>query len=347
MSVMKVLCKKYSQKGLWLEEKKRPEIKAHEVLVKVKKTAICGTDLHIYNWDEWSQENIKVPIVLGHEFVGRVEAIGSDVTLASEGDRVSAEGHLVCGICRNCRAGKRHFCRQTTGIGIHTDGAFAEYVKVPESNLYKIPESISDEEAAVFDPFGNAVFSTSVVDVSGEDILITGAGPVGAMTALICQHLGARHIVISDINDYRLSLVKDEPRIHTVNISKESLKSTFSILGLKEGFDVLFEMSGNNKALNDLIDFSRHGAHIVNLGIFSEKTEVDFNKIIFKSLNLRGIYGREMFDSWYKMVSFIESGLNLKKLITHGYSFDQYEEAFDLLNNGRACKVILDWSCIR
>lgn len=343
MAQMKVLSKKFSEKGLWLDEKVCPKIAANEVLVRVKKTAICGTDLHIYNWDEWSKKNIKTPTVLGHEFVGLVEDIGSGVKTVSKGDRVSAEGHLVCGVCRNCRAGKRHYCKQTTGLGIHTDGAFAQFVKVPEANIYKIPESITDEEAAIFDPFGNAVFSVSMASVAGEDVLITGAGPVGAMTALICRHLGARHVVLTDVNDYRLSLIKKDARIRTVNIMKESLGEVFSSLKMTEGFDVLFEMSGHEKAMNSLVDYSRNGAHIINLGIFADKLELDLNKVIFKSLTLHGVYGREMFDSWYKMVSYIESGLDVKSLVTHTYPYENYEEAFKLLNEGKACKVLLEW----
>ena len=341
---MKVLSKKYAEKGLWLDEKELPIIKPNEVLIKVKSTAICGTDLHIYNWDKWSQDNIKTPTVLGHEFVGTVAQIGSHVLSVDKGDRVSAEGHLVCGLCRNCRAGLKQFCHQTRGLGVHTDGAFAEYVKVPESNLYKIPETITDEEASIFDPFGNAVFSASMVDLSGEDVLITGAGPVGCMTALLCVHLGARHVVLTDVNDYRLSLVANQLRIKTVNVARESIKDTMRSLGMVEGFDVSFEMSGNQSALNDLIDCSRNGSHVINLGIFPKGIDLDMNKVIFKSLTLHGVYGRQMFDTWYKMVSYIESGLDLKGLITHSYPFGQYEEAFDLLNNGRACKVILNWS---
>ena len=341
---MKVLSKNFSQKGLWLDERDIPTIGHTDVLIRVTKTAICGTDLHIYNWDKWSQQTIKTPAVLGHEFVGVVEKVGEGVESVVEGDRVSAEGHLVCNQCRNCKAGKRHHCKNTKGLGIHTDGAFAEFVKVPESNIYKISDSVSDEEAAIFDPFGNAVFSALRVSVAGEDVLITGAGPVGCLTALLCQHLGARHIVVTDVNDYRLNLLEGEPRIKTVNVKREKLDDMISSLGMKEGFDVLYEMSGEQSAFNDLIEYSRYGAHIINLGIFREEAKIDINKMIFKSLTFHGIYGREMYDSWYKMVSFIESGLNIKKLITHTFPYTEYEEGFKLLNNGTACKVILDWS---
>lgn len=340
---MRVLSKKFSRKGLWLDERELPQIGHGDVLVRVTKTAICGTDLHIYNWDKWSQKTIKTPAVLGHEFVGVVEKIGPGVESVKEGDRVSAEGHLVCGQCRNCKAGRRHHCRNTKGIGIHADGAFAEFVRVPESNIYKIPNSVSDEEASIFDPFGNAVFAASRISVAGEDVLITGAGPVGCLTALVCQHLGARHIVVTDINDYRLSLLEGEPRIKTLNVKKESLENMVSFLEMEEGFDVLYEMSGNQSALNDLLHYGRHGAHIVNLGIFPEEARLDINQMIFKSLTLHGIYGREMFDSWYKMVSFIESGLGIKKLITHTIPYTDFEKGFQLLNNGMACKVLLDW----
>ena len=282
MKTMDVLCKKRSEKGLWLERKEVPSINQDEILVKVKKTAICGTDVHIYEWDRWSQENILPPRTLGHEFVGVVVEKGSNVQGVELGDSVSAEGHIVCGVCRNCRAGKKYACNKTIGIGIHCDGAFAEYVKIPKDNFYRIPKDISHSEAAIFDPFGNAVFSASLFNVSGEDILITGAGPVGLMTALICQHQGARNVVITDVNDFRLSLVKDEPRVHPINISDTSIAEVQKKLGMKEGFDLSFEMSGKNSAFESLIDASSHGANIVSLGIFSENVSLDFNKVIFK-----------------------------------------------------------------
>lgn len=344
MNKMKVLSKKYSKEGLWLDEKDLPQISSDEVLVKVKKTAICGTDLHIYNWDSWSQENVAAPRVLGHEFSGVVEAVGSHVKSVSPGDRVSAEGHLVCGNCRSCQAGQRHLCPNTLGLGVHTDGAFAEFVKIPESNIYKLPKSISDDEAAIFDPFGNAVYSTSLTSVAGEDVLITGAGPVGCMTALLCRHLGARHTVVTDVNDYRLNLIKGKERLYPVNIKKKNLENVFSMLNMKEGFDVCFEMSGNPSALQDIIKYTRHGAQVINLGLFPSAIEINLNEVILKSLTLRGVYGREIFESWYKMVSYIESGFDIKPLVTHHFPFEDYQEAFNLLNQGSGCKVILEWS---
>ena len=344
MTKMKVLSKKFSEKGLWLDEVDCPKIAPHEVLIKVKKTAICGTDLHIYNWDDWSQKQVKTPTVLGHEFVGEVFKVGSLVQDLEPGERVSAEGHLVCGSCRNCLAGKRHFCAYTKGLGVHENGAFAEFVKVPRENIYRIPETIKDEEAAIFDPFGNAVFSVSKAVIAGEDVLITGAGPVGCMTALLCSHLGARRIVVTDVNPYRLSLLENIPRVTGVNAREVKWEELLSSLNMKEGFDVSFEMSGNRNALEDLIRLTRHGGEVIHLGIFPSKTELDLNSVIFKSLTLHGVYGREIFETWYKMVSYIETGLNLRHLITHSYPFKDFEEAFQLLNRGEACKVILDWS---
>ena len=282
MEFMDVLCKKSSEKGLWLERKEKPQISEDEILVKVTSTAICGTDLHIYEWDKWSQETIKPPVTLGHEFVGVVAEKGSQVFSVEIGDRVSAEGHIVCGLCRNCRAGAKHACSKTIGLGIHKDGAFAEYVKIPKDNIYKIPSNISNSEAAIFDPFGNAVFASSIFNVSGEDVLITGAGPVGVMTALVCQHLGARKIVITDVNDFRLNLLSDEPRIFPLNIKNNSIEEITGSLNIDEGFNLLFEMSGNNTAFKSLIQASGYGANIISLGVFPEDIQLDFNKIIFK-----------------------------------------------------------------
>ena len=344
MKKMKVLRKKFSEKGLWIDEIDCPKISANEVLLRVKKTAICGTDLHIYNWDEWSRKQVKIPTVLGHEFAGEVIKTGELVQDLRVGERVSAEGHLVCGRCRNCLAGKKHLCSFTKGLGIHVNGAFAEFVKVPRENIYRIPDTIKDEEAAIFDPFGNAVFSVSKADISGEDVLVTGAGPVGCLTALLCSYLGARHIVITDVNPYRLNLLKSIPRVTPINTNETSLDKILNLLKIKEGFDVSFEMSGNKHALDDIIKFTRHGGEVINLGVFSSKTEIDINSIIFKSLTLHGVYGREIFETWYKMVSYIETGLNIRSFITHSFNFYDFEEAFQLLNHGKACKVILEWS---
>ncbi len=283
-------------------------------------------------------------MTLGHEFVGVVAEKGSQVFSVEIGDRVSAEGHIVCGLCRNCRAGAKHACSKTIGLGIHKDGAFAEYVKIPKDNIYKIPSNISNSEAAIFDPFGNAVFASSIFNVSGEDVLITGAGPVGVMTALVCQHLGARKIVITDVNDFRLNLLSDEPRIFPLNIKNNSIEEITGSLNIDEGFNLLFEMSGNNTAFKSLIQASGYGANIISLGVFPEDIQLDFNKIIFKNINIRGIYGRAIFDTWYKMTAYLQSGLSLKRVITHHLKYQDYEKGFDLLKKGEACKVILKWS---
>jgi len=340
---MKALVKKFKQPGLVLADVPIPEIGPRDVLVKVLKTAICGTDLHIYQWDEWAQKTIPVPLTIGHEFMGVVEAIGSDVNLIPIGARVSGEGHMTCGFCRNCRAGRRHLCRNTLGLGVTRTGCFAEYVSIPADNIYLIPDNISDDVAAFLDPLGNAVHTALSFDLVGEDVLITGAGPIGIMAVAICRHAGARHIVITDVNDYRLNLAKQMGASRVVNVGNETLESVMRDLGMQEGFDVGLEMSGQSIALNLLLEQMNNGGHIALLGIPSQPMTVDLNKIIFKGLVLKGIYGREMFETWYKMVSMLSSGLSVSLLVTDQFSYADFELAFAKMKTGLCGKIILNW----
>lgn len=343
--MMKSLVKKHAKPGLWLEEAPVPTPGTNDVLIKVKKTAICGTDLHIYNWDAWSQKTIPVPMIVGHEFAGEIVELGESVSGLAIGDRVSAEGHITCSHCRNCRAGKRHLCRNTYGIGVNRQGAFAEYIVVPADNVFKLADEISDDMGAIFDPFGNAVHTTLSFDLVGEDVLITGAGPIGIMAVAIARHVGARHIVITDPNEKRLQLASDMGATRVVNPAKESLKDVMNSLKMTEGFDVGLEMSGHPGAFQDMIESINHGGRIAILGIFPDKVSIDWSAVIFKGLQLKGIYGREMFETWYKMSSMLQSGLDISKVITHRMSAQDFEEGFRLLNNGDAAKVILDWDC--
>lgn len=342
MAKMKALVKKQPGRGLWLEEVDIPEIGINDVLIKVKKTAICGTDLHIYKWDEWSQRTINTPMVIGHEYVGTVARLGSGVEDIKEGERVTGEGHISCGHCRNCRRGKRHVCENSRGIGVHIDGSFAEYVKIPASNVIKLNKKISDEVAAVFDPFGNAAHTALSFPVVGEDVLITGAGPIGIMAVAICRFAGARHIVVTDLNDYRLSLAGRIGRCRTVNPTKEKLADVVKDLGMV-GFDVGLEMSGSPQAFNQMIDTMYNGGRIALLGILPPTTQVQWDKIIFKALQIKGIYGREMFETWYKMEMMILSGLDITPVITHRFPIDQFQEGFEIMAEGNCGKVILDW----
>ncbi|TBR44886.1 L-threonine 3-dehydrogenase [Marinomonas agarivorans] len=341
---MKTLTKLKPSTGIWLHEQDKPNYGHNDVLIKIKKTAICGTDMHIYHWDEWAQETIPVPMVVGHEFVGEVVAIGAEVSGFAIGDRVSGEGHLTCGHCRNCRAGQRHLCRETLGVGVNRSGAFAEYLAIPASNAFKIPDSISDELAAIFDPFGNAVHTALSFDLVGEDVLITGAGPIGAMTAAICRHVGARNIVITDINDYRLSLAQSMGATRTVNVSKENLPEVMSELNMAEGFDVGLEMSGNSQAFVSMLEVMNHGGKIAMLGIPAKNTVINWNHVIFKGLQIKGIYGREMYETWYKMVAMLQSGLDISPIITHQFPVDHFQKGFDTMASGKSGKVILDWT---
>ncbi len=342
-NTMKALVKLERQKGLWLRDVPVPDIGPNDLLVKIRKTAICGTDLHIYNWDEWSQKTIPVPMVVGHEFYGTVHAVGSAVSGFNVGDRVSGEGHITCGHCRNCRAGRRHLCRNTAGIGVNRQGAFAEFLQIPACNAFKIPANISDEVASIFDPYGNAVHTALSFDLTGEDVLITGAGPIGIMAVAIARHVGARHVVITDVNDYRLSLAKKMGATRTVNPKAEGLPAVMKELGMTEGFDVGLEMSGNPEAFQSMISTMNHGGRIAILGIFSKEVAIDWGSVIFKGLILKGIYGREMYDTWYKMASMLQSGLKIDPVITHRLPVSQFEEGFAAMNQGTGIKVVLDW----
>ncbi len=341
---MKALVKKSRERGLWLEDLPTPSIEPTEVLVKIKKTAICGTDLHIYNWDEWSQQTIPVPMQIGHEFVGHIVDIGSAVRGLNVGQMVSGEGHVVCGHCRNCRAGTRHLCINTRGIGVNIPGCFAEYLAIPGENVFPIPPGITEDEAAILDPLGNATHTALSYNLIGEDVLITGAGPIGILAAAISQHVGARNIVITDPKDYRLKLAQKLGARHTVNVTRENLKDVMANIGMTEGFDVGLEMSGNASAFTDMIDTCKAGAKIALLGILPNSATIDWHKVIFKGLFIKGIYGREMFETWYKMCAMIQSGLNVRPIITHHFKVDDFIEGFELMNTGESGKIILDWA---
>ncbi len=340
---MKTLTKQYPEEGIWMVDADKPQVGHNDVLIKINKTAICGTDVHIYNWDDWSQQTIPVPMVTGHEFVGVIEETGQEVQGFSVGDRVSGEGHITCGHCRNCKAGRRHLCRNTYGVGVNRSGAFAEYLAIPAFNAFKLPDDISDDLAAIFDPFGNAVHTALSFDLVGEDVLITGAGPIGIMAAAVCQHVGARHVVITDVNDYRLDLAKTMGASRTVNVAREDLRQVMTELGMTEGFDVGLEMSGVPSAVHSMLATMNNGGKIAMLGIPPADMVVDWNQVIFKGLQIKGIYGREMFETWYKMVSLIQSGLDISPVITHRYNIDDFQQGFDVMRSGLSGKVILEW----
>ncbi len=340
---MKALVKSAPEAGLTLTDVPVPEYGINDVLIKITKTAICGTDVHIYNWDAWSQQTIKTPMVIGHEFVGHVAAMGSNVHDVKIGELVSGEGHLVCGRCRNCLAGRRHLCNATSGVGVNRTGAFAEYLVIPVTNIWHCNPAISTDVIACFDPLGNATHTALSFDLLGEDILITGAGPIGIMAAAIARHAGARYVVISDINPDRLALAEKVGVTRAVNTAKESLRDVMAELHMKEGFDVGLEMSGSEIALNGMIDVMFHGGKIALLGILPQKASVDWNKVIFNGLTMKGIYGREMFETWYKMSSMLESGLDISPVITHRFHYTEFEKGFDAMRSGRSGKVILNW----
>lgn len=340
---MKALAKLKAEPGIWMTETAVPEIGHNDVLIKIRKTAICGTDMHIYQWDEWSQATVPVPMVTGHEYAGEIVALGSEVRGYEIGDRVSGEGHITCGHCRNCRAGRRHLCRNTEGVGVNRPGAFAEYLALPAYNLFKLPDEISDDLAAIFDPFGNAVHTALAFDVVGEDVLITGAGPIGIMAAAVIRHIGARHVVITDVNDYRLALAERMGATRTVNVSRESLKEVMAELDMHEGFDVVLEMSGVPSAVEQMLDVINHGGKIAMLGIPPDEMAIDWTKVIFKGLTIKGIYGREMFETWYKMASLIQSGLDLSPIITHRLGVEDFQQGFEIMGSGQSGKVVLDW----
>ena len=343
---MKALVKKEAAPGIWLEELPQPQIGPNDVLIKIAKTAICGTDLHIFNWDEWARKTIPVPMAVGHEYCGRVVELGSEVRGLRVGDRVSGEGHITCGHCRNCRAGRRHLCRNAIGVGVNRPGAFAEYLAIPADNAFKLPDSISDDIAAILDPFGNATHTALAFNMVGEDVLITGAGPIGIMAVAIARFVGARHVVITDVNDFRLDLAKQMGATRAVNVQRETIDQIMSALGMQEGFDVGLEMSGHMTAFRDLLRTMHHGGSVALLGIPPQEAAIDWTQVIFKGLTLKGIYGREMFETWYKMASLLQSGLKLQPLITHHLPIQDYREAFAIMGSGRAGKVILDWQSL-
>ncbi|MCM2323896.1 MAG: L-threonine 3-dehydrogenase [Oligoflexia bacterium] len=342
---MKALVKRHRERGIWLEENVPvPQVGDQDVLIKIRKTAICGTDVHIYNWDDWAQRTIPVPMHVGHEYVGEIVELGKAVKGLKTGQRVSGEGHIVCGFCRSCRAGQRHLCMHTIGVGVNRPGCFAEYLAIPASNVFPLPDDVSDDEASILDPLGNAVHTALSFDMVGEDVLVTGAGPIGIMGAAIAKHVGARHVVITDINEYRLELARKLGIEHVVNVQKQSLKEVMKSLNMTEGFDVGLEMSGSSAAFNGMIETMRNGGRLALLGILPADTRIAWDAVIFKGLFLKGIYGREMYETWYKMVSMLQSGLNIKPVITHHYPLARYQEAFEVMASGQSGKVIIDWS---
>lgn len=340
---MPALVKSKAEPGLWLEEKPIPEIGLHDVLIEIHKTAICGTDVHIYNWDAWASETIPVPLVIGHEFAGKVAAIGDCVTDLDVGDIVSGEGHIVCGGCRNCLAGRRHLCMNTTGVGIQRDGAYAQYLKIPITNVWHADPDIPMELLACFDPFGNAAHSALSFPTLGEDVLITGAGPIGCMSAAVAKHAGARHVVVTDRNPYRLALAEKLGATMTLDVGKAGIADAQKRLGMKEGFDIGLEMSGSPEALQDMLDNMCHGGKIALLGIPDRKMEVDWSQVVFNGLTLKGIYGREMYETWYAMTAMIQSGLDISPVITHRFPYSEYLDAFEAMRSGESGKVVMTW----
>jgi threonine 3-dehydrogenase len=340
---MKALVKNRRERGLWMEDVPIPAIGPNDVLIRIHTSAICGTDMHIWNWDAWSQKTIPVPMTVGHEYAGVIAEIGSEVEGYQVGDRVSGEGHIVCGHCRNCRAGKRHLCPNTVGVGVNRPGSFAEYLSLPASNLFKLPDGISNDLAAIFDPYGNAAHTALSFNMVGEDVLITGAGPIGCMATAISQFVGARNVVITDVNDFRLDLARKLGATRTVNVARENLKSVMAELGMTEGFDVGLEMSGNGPAFKGMLDGMANGARIALLGIFSEDVAIDWGQVIFKGLQLKGVYGREMFETWYKMAAMIEGGLDISPVITHRFPINDFRQGFEIMGSGQSGKVLLDW----
>jgi threonine 3-dehydrogenase len=340
---MKALVKAKKERGLWLQDIAVPEYGPNDVLIKVKKMAICGTDLQIYSWNEWAQKTIPVPMAVGHECMGIVEAVGSEVSGIVVGDRVSVEGHITCGHCRNCRAGSRHLCRNTLGLGVNRPGAFAEYLSMPATNVFKLSPYISDDMGAILDPLGNAVHTTLSFGLVGEDVLITGAGPIGLMAIRIALRVGARNVVITDVDPYRLALAEKMGVTRAVHIEKESLKDVMAELNIVEGFDVGLEMSGKIQALQQMLATMNHGGRIALLGIIPGEQAIDWSQIIFKSLFIKGIYGREMFETWYKMSALLRDGLDVSPIITHQFAMKDFDEAFKVLQSGQAGKVILNW----
>ncbi|ODA28107.1 L-threonine 3-dehydrogenase [Planctopirus hydrillae] len=337
------LVKRKADVGLWLEDVPKPEYGINDVLIRVKKTGICGTDVHIYKWDDWAQKTIPVPMVVGHEFVGEIVAVGSNVVDFHPGDIVSGEGHVVCGRCRNCLAGRRHLCAFTKGVGVNRAGAFAEYISLPMSNVWHHSSDIDLDVASIFDPFGNAVHTALSFDLLGEDVLITGAGPIGIMATAIVRHAGARHVVVTDLNPYRLELARKMGATVAVDPREQDLPAVQAQLGMKEGFDVGLEMSGNPHAFNSLIANMAHGGKIAMLGIPEKSMAIDWNTVVFNMLTIKGIYGREMYETWYKMTVMLQSGLQIAPVITHRYHYTEFQKGFDVMLSGQCGKVVLDW----
>jgi threonine 3-dehydrogenase len=340
---MRALVKAERAPGLVMQDVPVPEIGPNDVLIRIHKSAICGTDVHIWKWDAWAQRTIPVPMHVGHEYVGIIEAVGGEVEGYKVGDRVSGEGHIVCGHCRNCRAGKRHLCPNTVGVGVNRPGSFAEYLAIPAFNLFKMPASIPDDVASIFDPYGNAIHTALSFDMVGEDVLITGAGPIGIMAAAIAKHVGARHVVITDVNSYRLDLARKMGATLAVNPTERDLQDVMRELGMTEGFDVGLEMSGNAGAFRSMIDIMVNGGRIALLGIFPGEVAIDWGKVIFKGLFLKGIYGREMFETWYKMASMLQAGLDIGPVITHRFPIEEFRTGFEIMVSGQSGKVVLDW----
>ncbi len=341
---MKALVKRERGRGLWLEDVPMPKFGINDVLIQVDRTGICGTDVHIYSWDSWAQKTIPIPMVVGHEFVGEIVEVGANVVDFHPGDVVSGEGHVVCGRCRNCMAGRRHLCADTKGIGVNRPGAFAEYIALPMTNVWHHDHAIDRDIAAIFDPYGNAVHTALTFSILGEDVLITGAGPIGCMAAAVVRHAGVRHVVVTDVNPWRLELATKLGATRTVDVRSESLNEVQQELGMREGFDVGLEMSGNASAFQDMIAQMCHGGKIAMLGIPADEMAIDWNTVVFNMLTLKGIYGREMYDTWYKMTVMLQSGLDLSPIITHRFDFHEFEKGFEVMMSGRSGKVILNWN---
>ena len=342
---MKALVKKHAEEGLWLEDVPIPVVGGNDVLIKVHKTAICGTDVHIYNWDDWAQKTIKTPMTAGHEYAGEIVELGANVTGLQVGDIVSGEGHIVCGRCRNCLAGRLHLCPNTQGVGVNRDGAFAEYVVIPATNVFRPSVYLPTDLLSIFDPYGNAVHTALSFNMVGEDVIITGAGPIGIMAAMVAGHCGARNVILTDVNEYRLDLAKRiVPKVQPINVAKQEITRNFmESLGILEGFDVCLEMSGSPAAFRDVLSKMINGGNIAMLGIMPDDTGIDWTDVVFKGLNIKGIYGREMFETWYKMIALVQSGLDLTDLITHRIGIDDFEDGFAAMISGETGKVVMDW----
>lgn len=341
--MMPALVKKFAEPGLWLEQVPVPEVGPNDVRIRVLRTSICGTDLHIYNWDAWAQKTIKTPMTIGHEYVGVIDAVGANVADHRPGELVVGEGHIVCGACRNCLAGRRHLCPNTQGVGVNRAGAFAKFITIPVANVWHCDQNIPLEILSCFDPFGNAVHTALSFNLVGEDVLITGAGPIGAMATAVAKHVGARYVVVTDVNPARLELAARMGATLAINVSERTLGDAMAELGMKEGFDVGLEMSGNAAALNDMIGSMCHGGKIAMLGIMPGPATIDWNTVVFNGLTLKGIYGREMFETWYKMTAMVQSGLDIAPVISHRLPYAEYETAFELMRAGKAGKIVLDW----